>query len=82
MTYRLKKVLIRPIIHPLLQRHIDSIILALANARFFQFSCSWKELGHVKRCCHNTIRCIEGFLDAISMVDIDVNIEHALMISQ
>lgn len=29
---------------------------------------------------HNSISGVEGFLDAITMVDIDINVENALMI--
>lgn len=34
----------------------------------------------VKRAGHNTISSIKGFFDTISMVDVDVYVEHSLVI--
>ena len=44
---------------------------------------AWEEIAiSMERYCHDSICAVEGFLDSISMMDIDVNIEDSVMIFQ
>ena len=33
----------------------------------------------VKRHCHDAVRCIERLFHAVSVVDVDINVEHSLV---
>lgn len=43
-------------------------------------SCSWEViLELVEGACHDSIGQVEGFLHAVSVVDIDIDVQHSLV---
>lgn len=78
---RLKYALVALVGDAVPQGKIDRVILALAKASVAQLACTRKELAvFVKTTCHDTIRRVEGFLDTVAMMDVDVDVEHPGMI--
>jgi hypothetical protein len=44
---------------------------------------AWEEISiSMERYCHDSICAVEGFLDSISMMHVDVNIEYSVMVFQ
>lgn len=47
-----------------------------------KFACSGKELPiFVETACHDSVSGIERFLDAIPVMNVDVNVQHTVVIS-
>jgi hypothetical protein len=48
-----------------------------------EVSCAWEEFTIlVKADCQHPVRSVESFLDAISMMYIDVNVQYSLVITK
>lgn len=63
------------------QGKVDCVILALAKASVAQLARARKEFAVlVKATCHDAIRRVEGFLNTVAMMDVDVDVEHSGMI--
>lgn len=62
---------------------VDSVVLTLADTYISKFTSSRKVLAIlVERHGHDAIGSIEGFLNTITVVDIDVDVENPLLESQ
>lgn len=62
------------------ERVVDSVVLPGADADVAKFACSREVLSIlVERHSHDSVGCVEGLLDAITVVDIDVDVEDALL---
>lgn len=56
------------------------MIFSAADANVPQFSGAWEVLSvFVERDGHNPVCGIEGFLDTVSMMDVNVDVEHSLV---
>jgi hypothetical protein len=72
---RLKDALVGDIIDTISEREVDRIVFSLANADIAQFAGSGKVFSIlVKGHCHHSISRVERLFDAITMVDINVDI--------
>ena len=82
-TYSLEKVEVRVIINTTVERHIQSIVLAFSKASIFDVSSAWEEVTiSVKRDSHHSVGTVESLFHSISMVDINVDVKHSVMILQ
>ena len=80
---RFKYRLVRFVRDTIAKRIVDSVVFALADTNVSEFARSREVLSVlVERHGHDAIGGIEGFLYAITVVDIDVNIEDSLLESQ
>jgi hypothetical protein len=71
------------VIETILQRDIDSISHPLPPTSVFLCSGSREVLPKfVKAASHYTICGVEGFLDTITVVTVDVNVQHSWVCSQ
>jgi hypothetical protein len=65
------------------QREIDRVVLAAANTNIAQFAGTGKVLAVlVEGNGHDSVGRVKGFLDTIAMVDVDVNVQDTLLVSQ
>lgn len=71
--------LVRSIINAIAERKVDRVMLSLANANVAKLSSTRKVFAIlVERDCHDPISGIESFFDTIAMMNVDVDVEHAL----
>ena len=62
---------------------VDGVILSSAYADVAQFTCAREVLTiFVEGDGHNAVRGIEGFFYAVAVVDVDVDVEDALVVSE
>lgn len=80
-TYSLEKVEVRVIINTTVERHIQSIVLAFSKASIFDVSCARKEVTiSVERDSHHSVSAVESLFHSITMMHIDVDVEHSVVI--
>lgn len=71
------------VVNAVSERDIDSVTLAFADASVDQVASSRKEVSEfVKRAGHDAVCGVESLFNAISVVDVDVNVEHSGMVAQ
>lgn len=75
----LKYALVRDIIDAISKREVHRIILALSNTDVTKLTSSGKVFSvFMEGDGHNTIGRVEGLFDTITMVDININVQHSL----
>ncbi len=80
---RLKDGLVSDIVDTITQREIDSVVLALANTNIAKLASPREVLAIlVKRAGHDTVGSVEGLLNAITVMNIDVNVKNSLLEAQ
>mmetsp|Transcript_36157 Transcript_36157/g.116436 ORF Transcript_36157/g.116436 Transcript_36157/m.116436 type:complete len:332 (+) Transcript_36157:111-1106(+) len=79
LHHRLEQPLVRVVVHPVAQRHVDRVVLARPDADVLDVAGAGKEevAVLVKGDRHHAVRREEGLLDAVAVVDVDVQVEHA-----
>lgn len=76
---RFKDALVRNVIDPIAKREIYRIIFAISNSDVTKFTGPREVLAvFMERYGHDTICRVEGLLHAVSMMDINVDIQHPL----
>jgi len=77
---RLKDGLVGCIINAVSKRKIDSIVLAGANTDVAKLTSTWKVLAVLMEGNrHDSVCGIERFLNAITVVDVDVDVQNPLL---
>lgn len=75
--------LVRHVGNTVAHREVDSIMLSLANTDIAQLTSTREVLSIlVEGHGHDSVRSIEGFFDTITMMDINVDVEYALVESK
>lgn len=79
LHHRLEQPLVRVVVHPVAQRHVDRVVLARPDADVLDVAGAGEEevAVLVKGDGHHAVRREEGLLDAVAVVDVDVQVEHA-----
>jgi hypothetical protein len=77
---RFKDGLVCRIINAVSQGEVDGIVLTSANTDVAKLTGTWKVFAiFVERDGHNSVRGIKSFLNAIAVVNIDVNVQDPLL---
>jgi hypothetical protein len=77
----LKYALVALVCDSIPQWHIDRISLSSSDTVIPHFAGPWEKLSVlVKAGGHDSIRRVKRLLDPVSMVDVNVNVEHSLVI--
>jgi hypothetical protein len=64
------------------EREVDGIVLASSNANVAKLAGAGEVLAVlVKRDRHDTIGGVKSFLDTVTMVHVDIDVQHALLVS-
>jgi hypothetical protein len=80
---RLEDRVVCGVIDAIAQGEVDGIVLAVANADIAELAGAREVFAILmERHCHDTIGRVEGLLDAIAVVDIDVDVKNALLEAQ
>ena len=80
---RLEDGLVRGVGDTVAERKVDGIVLACADTNVAQLTSTWEVLAvFVEGDGHDTVGCVEGLLNAISVVDINVDVQNALLESE
>mmetsp|Transcript_30120 Transcript_30120/g.94491 ORF Transcript_30120/g.94491 Transcript_30120/m.94491 type:complete len:359 (+) Transcript_30120:185-1261(+) len=79
LHHRLEQPLVRVVVHPVAQRHVDRVVLARPDADVLDVAGAGEEevAVLVKGDGHHAVRREEGLLDAVAVVDVDVNVQHS-----
>jgi hypothetical protein len=76
----LKNRLVRNVVNAIAEREVNSIILAGAHSNIAQLAGPGKELAvFMERHRHDSVCCVKRLFNTIAMVDINIDIEHALI---
>lgn len=79
-TYRLEDSFIRLVIDTILQRKVHGVTFPSTFAFVVQISCPGKVIAKlVEGARHHSIGGVEGFFDSVSVMYVDVNVEHSGM---
>ena len=71
------------IVNSLIQWIVDWVVLASLNSDVIDTSCSWEEWTiFMKRYCHDSVCQQKCFLDSITVVAIDIDVEHSCVLFQ
>jgi hypothetical protein len=71
----------RYVVNASTERHVQAKVLTFADARFFHVSCAWEEVSvAMERHRHYPVTRVKGFLNAVTMVHVDVYVEHAIVV--
>ena len=69
------------IVESIQEWNIDCVSFAFSFAHVLDVSSAWEEVTiSMKTHRHNTIGSVEGFFNTVSMVNVDVDVEHALVV--
>lgn len=80
---RLKDGLVRGVVDAIAQGEVDGVVLAVANANVAQLASAGEVFAIlVERDGHDAIGRVESLLDAVAVVDVDVDVEDALLETQ
>lgn len=80
-TYRRINVEVGCIIDAFFQWHVERVTDAFAGASLFEVACTGEEVTiPVKAHRHHSVRCVKGFFDTVTMMDINVDIEDSVVI--
>mmetsp|Transcript_6128 Transcript_6128/g.20644 ORF Transcript_6128/g.20644 Transcript_6128/m.20644 type:complete len:351 (+) Transcript_6128:838-1890(+) len=80
----LEELLVGEIVNPVFERHVHGVVLARAVAQVLEVTCPRKVpfAEFVERDGHHPVRGVERLLDAVTVVDIDVDVQDAMMVLQ
>ena len=66
---------------PFLEWHIERVVLSFGCSCFFQVTCPWEEIAiPMEGDCHHAVGRIECFFNSISMVHVDVDVKHTVVV--
>lgn len=83
LDYGLEDALVGGIVDTVAEGEVDGIVLARADTDITKFTSAGEVLAVlVERDSHDAVRGVEGFFDTVAMVNVDVNVENALLESQ
>jgi hypothetical protein len=72
--------LVGGVVNAVSEREVDCVVLALANTNVSQFAGAGEVFSVlVERNSHDSVGSVEGLLDTISVVDVDVDVEDSLV---
>ena len=72
--------LVGGVIDAITKREVDGVVLALANTNITELTSSWEVLAVlVEGDGHDTVGGIESLLNAITVVNININVEDSLL---
>mmetsp|Transcript_21840 Transcript_21840/g.55418 ORF Transcript_21840/g.55418 Transcript_21840/m.55418 type:complete len:490 (-) Transcript_21840:14-1483(-) len=78
---RLKDVLVRHVVDAVTQREVDRVVLSLPRAHVLHVARAGEVLAElVERDGHHAVGGVEGLLDTVAVVDVDVDVQHALVV--
>ena len=73
--------LVRRVVHPVLEREVDRVALGVVGAGVHEVARAREELAVlVEGDGHHAVGGVEGLLDAVAVVDVDVDVQHPLML--
>ena len=79
-TYRLKDSLVGDVIDTVVQREVERVVLTKSATNILNVTSTREELSVlVEGQGHNTVGCVEGLFNSVSMMDIDIDVENALV---
>lgn len=65
------------------ERKVDGVVLAGADTDVAQLARAGEVFSVlVERTGHDAVGCVEGLFDAVAVVDVNVDVEHALLVAQ
>mmetsp|Transcript_37357 Transcript_37357/g.77510 ORF Transcript_37357/g.77510 Transcript_37357/m.77510 type:complete len:265 (+) Transcript_37357:434-1228(+) len=74
---------VRFVVHSIIQREINRIIFAVIVANVRDITSARKILSKlVERTRHDTVCAVESFFHSITMMNVDINVEHTLVLLQ
>ena len=73
--------LVRRVVHPVLERKVDRVALGVVGADVLDVARAREVLAElVEGDGHHAVGGVEGLLDAVAVVDVDVDVQHALVV--
>jgi hypothetical protein len=76
---RLKYALVGYVIDSITKREVNRIVFTCANADVAKFARAWEIFAVlVERDRHNAVCRVEGFLNPVSVMDIDIDVKNSL----
>ena len=83
LDHRLEHALVRLIRDAVSQREVDGVVLTIANTNIAKLARTRKVFAIlVEGNRHDAVSGVEGFFDAVAVVDINVDIEDALLVAE
>lgn len=80
---RLKDAFVGSVVYAVAKREVDGIVFSLADADIAELTGAGKVLAiFVEGDGHDTVSGIERFFDAVAVVNVDVDVEDALLVSE
>mmetsp|Transcript_13112 Transcript_13112/g.28757 ORF Transcript_13112/g.28757 Transcript_13112/m.28757 type:complete len:211 (-) Transcript_13112:538-1170(-) len=81
VQHRLEHCLVGTVVDALLQGHVDTVVLAGFRADVFDIPSAWEEVSvFVEGQGHHSVRGVEGLLHPVPVVDVDVDVQNALVL--
>ena len=74
-----EKTLVRTlVINAVPQGYVEAVVAATLCSNFIHVTCAREEVVSVfvERYCHDSVSEVEGFLNPVAMVDVNINVEH------
>ena len=69
------------VVHAVVQREVDRVVLTLVRANVLDVARAGEVLSKlVEGCGHDAVRRVECLFHAVSVVDVDVDVQHALVV--
>mmetsp|Transcript_17029 Transcript_17029/g.34450 ORF Transcript_17029/g.34450 Transcript_17029/m.34450 type:complete len:267 (-) Transcript_17029:424-1224(-) len=73
--------LVRGVVHAVLEREVDGIVLALRGAYVLDVARAWEVLAEfVEGYRQHSVSRIKGLLNAVAMMDVDIDVQHSLVV--
>ena len=80
-AYGDKDVLVRLVVDAIMKRHVDGVPFATAMAPVRELARAGEKVAKlVERARHDAVGRVEGLLDAVAVVDVNVDVEHSRVI--
>lgn len=82
LDHRLEHLEVGGVVDALLEGDVDGVVAAALGAQLIHVTRAGKEVVAVlvERHRHHPVRQVERLLDAVAMVDVDVNVEHSRVV--
>ena len=78
VDHRLEDALVAVVVDAVAEREVNGVVLSVAHADIPKFAGAREVLSVlVERDCHDAVGAVEGFFDTITVVHINVDVEHA-----
>jgi hypothetical protein len=80
-SYSFEEVEIIVIINSRVERDVERVVLALSVTDVLDISSPWEEVAEpVEGDSHDSVSAVESLFDSVSMMDVDVDVEHAVVV--